>query len=107
MSMNYIKELYYGERASENKIFIKWRLNMGKAPSDTYVLILPEYGDGLLEIIKATQLKKSYYKRHDLTVVGVAFGYEEALELAASIVSEAYERMGSFDVRHLCLEDRG
>ncbi|MBO6137736.1 MAG: hypothetical protein J6O71_03900 [Lachnospiraceae bacterium] len=97
--MRYIEDLYYGERASKNKLFSFWRLKHGKAPADTYVLTLPWYEDGILEIRKLSRLKHKIYERHPLTVVGVAYGYEEAVLLAADIVKEIYEKSGSFDIK--------
>ena len=103
--MEYIRNMYYGETASENKLFSRWRLKHGKPPWDTYVLTLPQYNGGLLEIRKLSLLKHKFYKRHPLTVVGVANGYDEAVQLAADIVREVYEKKGSFDIKGY-LEER-
>ena len=103
--MEYIKKMYYGEKASENKLITRWVLKHGNPPGDTYVLTLPQYNGGILEIRKLSHLKHSFYKRHPLTVVGVARGYEEAVELAADIVKEVYEKKGSFDIKGF-LEER-
>ncbi|MBQ9504121.1 MAG: hypothetical protein IJU93_03845 [Lachnospiraceae bacterium] len=103
--MEYIRNIYYGEKASENKLFTKWRIDHGKPPGDTYVLTLPQYNGGLLERRKLSGLKHKFYKRHPLTVVGVARGYEEAVRLAADIVREVYEKSGGFDVKGF-LEER-
>lgn len=99
--MYYIENLYYGEKAEYNKLFTKWRLKMGKMPLNTYVLTLPRYGDGILEIRRFSALKHRYYRKYPLTVVGVAYGYREATMLAAKIVMEAYEESGSFDLKRL------
>ena len=103
--MEYIRDMYYGERASKNKLFSRWQLKHGRAPEDTYVLTLPQYNGGILEIRKLSHLKHRFYKRHPLTVVGVARGYSEAVSLAADIVRDVYEKNGSFDIKGF-LEER-
>ena len=42
-------------------------------------------------------MQKGYPKK-DLYVVGLAKGYDEAVEVAASIIDEVYRQTGAFDV---------
>ena len=100
--MKYIDNLYYGDKASKNKLFTKWCLSYGRHKG-TYVLTLPRYNGGILEIRKLSNLRHIYYKKYPLTVVGVALGYRDAVELAARIVRETYEKNGSFDVQGFLL----
>ena len=43
-------------------------------------------------------MQKGYPKK-DMVVVGLAKGYDEAIEVAASIVDEVYHSTGTFAVR--------
>ena len=55
--------------------------------------------NNLLDIIPAQELLLSGYPKRQLYVVGLAKGYDEAVEVAASIVDEVYRATGTFDIR--------
>ena len=44
------------------------------------------------------------YPKRKIFVVGLAKGYEEALEVASSIIEEVYRQTGGFDVRKYLLD---
>ncbi len=51
-------------------------------------------------------MQKGYTKK-DMVVVGQAKGYDEAIEVAASIVDEVYHSTGTFAVRAYLAEKQG
>ena len=51
-------------------------------------------------------MQKGYPKK-DMVVVGLAKGYDEAIEVAASIVDEVYYSTGTFAVRAYLAEKQG
>ena len=50
------------------------------------------------EILPQIELSNPHYKEHTLYAVGAAWGKLEAMELAGTIVTEAYRATGTTDV---------
>jgi len=51
-------------------------------------------------------MQKEYPKK-DMVIVGLAKGYDEAVEVAASIIDEVYRSTGTFAVRTYLAEKQG
>lgn len=96
--MKWYKDLYVGESISEKSAEIKWKILHNAGQIQIYVISMAEREGDLLDIIPAVQLMQKYYPKKDLFILGLAKGWEEATEVAASIVMEVYEHTGSFDV---------
>lgn len=69
-------------------------------PSDRklYCVILPTTEGGILEVIPLFALRLEA-KEHDITILGVSEGREEALKLVESMIGEVYRETGEFDVK--------
>lgn len=103
--MRFNKKLYYGDSIGKkgNRIVKKLKSNSGQL--NTYVITLPSQKNGLLEIYHSSILKQKYYRKQSLMVVGVALGYEEALEVVTKIIQEVYANTGDLDVQNYLLKD--
>ena len=72
-----------------------------------YVITLASNTQNLLDIIPSYELMQKGYPKKDMVVVGLAKGYDEAIEVAASIVDEVYHSTGTFAVRAYLAEKQG
>lgn len=91
--------LYVGESIIHKKSTIKWKICHNAGQIGIYVITLASNEQNLLDIIPAQELLQKGYPKQRLYVVGLAKGYDEALEVAASIVEEVYRKTGTFAVR--------
>ncbi len=100
--MKWYRKLYLGERAKKAKYKIFGRIRKNRFTYDTFLISLSAHNN-LLDIFSANELKQPYYKdkRHleQLYIVGIAVGYDEALEVAKRIVEDVYQATGNFEIR--------
>lgn len=95
--MKFYKKLYTGESVKHpNKV--KWKLLRGKLQPGIYVITLASGADQL-EIYHSAFLKQSYYKICPPYIVGIAGGYEEAVDMVVRMTEAAIEHTGSPDLK--------
>ena len=95
--MKFYKKLYTGKSIKRpNKI--KWKLRHGKLQPGIYVIALASGADQL-EIYHSAFLKQSYYKTNPPYIVGIAGGYEEAVNMVVELVQTAVEQTGDPDLK--------
>lgn len=97
--MTWHENLYVGESIIHKTDKIKWKICHNAGQLSIYVIALASNEQNLLDIIPARELMQKGYPKQGLYIVGLAKGYEEAVEVAASIVDEVYRATGSFAVR--------
>lgn len=97
--MTWHENLYVGESIVHKTNKIKWKICHNAGQLSIYVIALASNEQNLLDIIPARELMQKGYPKQGLYIVGLAKGYEEAVEVAASIVDEVYQATGSFAVR--------
>ena len=101
--MKWYKKLYLGDNAKEAKYKIFGKIRQNRFTFNTYLIILSSNAHNLLEIISANELKQPFYKdktvRNHIYVVGLAVGYDEALEVVERIIKEVYQATGGFDLQ--------
>ena len=102
--MIWYKYLYADKSVRRQKAKIKWKIRHNAGMLDVYVITLSSNEGGLLEIISTIELMQKVYPKDRLFVVGIARGYEQARELACSIVMEVYERTGGFRVKDYLMQ---
>ena len=96
--MEWYKNLYISPGALKKNKKIKWKIEHGVGMLDTYLITLPENKDNLLEILPSWNLQSKYIKKNCPMIVGLADGYEEALELVITIIMEVYKNTGEFQI---------
>lgn len=104
--MTWYKEFYAGESIEHKKEKVKWKILHNAGQLDIYVIALSSNRANLLDIISATELMQKAYPKQDMLVVGVDKGYDNALELAAKIIMDVYQKTGNLNVRNYFLQQQ-
>ena len=91
--------LYLSENIEQKADKIKWKIQHNAGMLNMYVIALAANSENLLEIISTKELMQRYYPKKQLLIVGMAKGYEEAVEIAATIVVETMNELGNTDIR--------
>lgn len=104
--MIWYDKLYVGESMIHKTNKVKWKIRHNAGQINVYVITLPSNQENLLDIIPSQELLQKAYPKKHLYIVGLAKGYEEAIELAGSIVTEVYRHTGAFEVTDYLLQKR-
>ena len=67
--------------------------------SKYYVVTLAVNPKNLLDIYKAKELEKTFYREKDMVIAGVALDMEGAQDVAVRLLEDVYRKTGGFDVR--------
>lgn len=105
--MIWYKDLYVGESIVHKTKKVKWKIMHNAGQIGIYVITLASNTQNLLDIIPSYELMQKGYPKKDMVIVGLAKGYDEAIEVAASIVDEVYHSTGTFAVRAYLAEKQG
>lgn len=102
--MNWYSGLYVSESAKrkQRKIIRKLKTNAGML--DVYLITFASNGVDLFDIISSAYLQQKAVRRNLPMILGIACGYEEAVELMALIVQETIQNTGSVNVRQYLAE---
>ena len=95
-NIRWYRSLYLGEEARSKKNILK-KLEGGLHPK-LYLLVLPSNRANVLDILPQPVLSQAHYKGIPLYAVGAAWTKTEAMELAGTIIMEAYRATGAIDV---------
>ncbi len=104
--MNWYDHLYMGEKAKKQRYGILKGLREKKWQPEIYVIMPPESGNNILEIIPSVMLHIPPYREREILLLGVAVTYWEALEVAREIVDDLYQKTGGFRLADLINRDR-
>ena len=103
--MRWYKHLYVGEAAEKKRFSIIQRIRSGDIPAKAYVILYLANPNNLLDIWEASQIcSREWEKRREaegeeLLILGIAWGYQDALGLAGQMVNEVYQATGGFNLR--------
>ncbi len=97
--MKWYQELYAGESIKEKTDKIKWKIKHNAGQLQIYVITLASNPQNLMDIIPAWELMQKHYPKKNIWIVGLAKGYNEAVEVVIRILMEVYEHTGAFGVR--------
>lgn len=97
--MTWYEDLYVGESIIHKTSKIIWKIRHNAGVLNIYVIALASNENNLLDIIPAHELLQKGYPKQQLYIVGLAKGYDEAVEVAAAIIAEVYQKTGTFAVR--------
>lgn len=100
--MKFYKNLYIGE-GIKNPNKVKWKLRRNAGQLSIYVIAAAP-GDDQLEIYHCAFLQQKYYKKHSPYIVGIASGYEEAVDMVVKLTQDAIEQTGSPDLKKYLLQ---
>lgn len=100
----FYKYLYWDENIPEKKRNrIKWRLKVSKRDMPCYVLTLSE-GRDQLEIYNSLILLQSYYRKNPKFIIGIAAGYEGAVNMVQQMAEDCYRKNGDADLKKYLAE---
>lgn len=102
--MVWLKDFYAGAGIAEKKQKIKWKILHNAGQLEVYVIALSSNPRNLLDIIPSWELMQSSYPKQDMLIVGVDRGYDNAIELAAKIVIDVFQKTGNLCIRDYFLE---
>ena len=104
MRMLWYSGLYTGKKADLHLADVIRQIRDGKSLPWVYVVTPASNRENILDIYRADDLKNPAYRGREFLILGVADGYQEALEVAAGIVGELYEKTGDFHLERLIPE---
>ncbi len=97
--MQWAEHLYLSEKTAAKKEKIIRKAERGAGMVSVYLIALASNPDNLFDIFHAAHLKEQSFYRQELFIVGIAFGYEEALEMVQHMIEDIYRETGGFRVR--------
>ena len=97
--MKYYHNLYMNENIEEKRTDIITNIMNDKWQFDKYLIVLTENEKNHLEFFNSVLLLQKIIPKDDLFVVGIAEGYEGALEMVQTITEEVYEKTQGVDIR--------
>lgn len=103
--MNWYERLYVGEKAKRKRYAILQGLRDGKWQPEVYVIMPPQSGNNVLEIVPSVMLQMPPYQEQNVMIIGVAVTYWEALEVAREIVDDLYRKTEGFCLADLINDD--
>lgn len=105
MKVNWYKKLYLGDNVKKKEKKIIRRVEGGKPVRNIYLITLASNPANLLDIFRANLLLSRPLAAGCPLIVGIADGYEEAVELVRRLVEETWNSRGDTDVKSY-LEER-
>ncbi len=101
--MKFHRELYVGE-SIRNARKVKWKLKHGAGQLRIFIIAVAP-GRDQLEIFHCAFLQQGYYRKNSPYIVGIAGGYEEAVDLLQKMVTDIYEKTGDYRLKEYFLEN--
>ena len=98
--MRFYKGLYMSPSLQKKRGRVIWNLRTGRPQPFVYVIMLAK-NDDLFEICHSAMLKQNYYRKRENMpyIVGLAAGYQGAVELTAGILEDVYRITGGCNVK--------
>jgi hypothetical protein len=104
--MKWYRKLYIGETARKKRYQIVWKVKHRAGMLGVYLITLSSNEENLLDIFDSSILLQPYYKKEDIFIVGIACGYDEAIEIVTRIIDELYRETGDFKIRQYLTNER-
>lgn len=101
--MRYYKHLYLAEGIKKKEKIIR-KLEEKKLQMNIHVITLARNEKNQLEIYNSMVFLQPDFPHDDFFVVGLAKGYEDAVEMVEEIAREVYNKTKGADIRSYILE---
>ena len=102
--LKFAQNLYLGEGIAPEKLDkLKKRLNKKPLLANVYLITPARNPADQLDIFDARQLVQPHYKDEEFLVLGMASGYEDALQLIERITGECLIASGDCNLREYLL----
>ena len=99
MQITFYCHLYMNENLKKKEAKIKKKLS-----ANNLVIAFSQSPQNQLDFFSSLLLKQHIYENTPLFVVGLADGYDSALELIRQITEEVFAATQSVDIRHYILQ---
>lgn len=96
--MKWYRKLYLGDGIRKSKEELMKKIETGAGLPGIYVLTLASNGWDLFDIFSSNDLMQPVLHGLCPVIVGLASGYDEAVEMAKDIALESYQKTGAFDI---------
>ena len=102
--LKFAQNLYLGEGIAPEKLDkLKKRLNKKPLLANVYLITPARNPVDQLDIFDARQLVQPHYKDEEFLVLGMASGYEDALQLIERVTGECLKARGDCNLREYLL----
>ena len=101
--MRYYKHLYLEEGIRKKEKVIR-KLEKNQLQMNIHIITLSQNEEDQLEIYNSMILLQPEFPHDDFFVVGIAKGYEDAVEMVEEIAQEVYNKTKGADIRSFILE---
>ena len=101
--MKYYYDLYLDDKLIPKREEILAKLEQDKWQFEKYLITLTKNEKNHLEFYTSVLLIQKAIEKEDLFLVGIASGYESALELVEKITQEVYDKTKGTDIRNYIL----
>lgn len=101
--MRYYKHLYLAEGIRKKEKVIR-KLEKNQLQMNIHIITLSQNEEDQLEIYNSMILLQPEFPHDDFFVVGIAKGYEDAVEMVEEIAQEVYNKTKGADIRSYILE---
>lgn len=102
--MKFYYALYMDEKIISCKEEVLTKLKNDEWQFEKYLITLTKNEKNHLEFYNSVLLIQKTIPKEDLFVVGIANGYEEALELVEKITQDVYDKTKGVDIRNYILQ---
>ena len=102
--MQYYRHLYLMEGLEKKKEKIIRKLEDNKFQPNIHIITLAQNEKNHLEIYNSVLLLQPEFPKDDFFVVGIAKGYDDAVELVEVIAQEVYNETKGADIRSYILK---
>lgn len=104
MQITFYCHLYMNENLKKKEAKIKKKLSANNLQPSIYVIAFSQSPQNQLDFFSSLLLKQHIYENTPLFLVGLADGYDSALELIRQITEEVFAATQSVDIRHYILQ---
>lgn len=96
--MDWYSRLYVSDDLKEKKEKLINKIEHGTGTPGVYLVTAPSNKQNLLDIFQADQLLWPVMHRLCPIIIGMTRSYDEAVQMASSLILEAHEKTGNFQV---------
>lgn len=106
--MRFYKKLYLSPSLVEKRRKVLWKLRTGRPQPSVYIIALAKNRD-LFEIYHSGMLKQNYYRKKANApyIIGIAKGYDGAVELVMDMLRDVIRATGGCDVKTFFADNKG
>lgn len=98
MKLIWSKNVYYGDTTLKDGLKGIKKYFPASYRQDLYFITRPSNEKNLLDIYAIDEMQKDCFKDREFYVLGLARGYDEAVETAGRLVSETFHHTGGFSI---------